>query len=234
MNGNGRTLLSTTSFPLQAGKIEIDTFDYTIIKGLPVSEHRFVIKKMLADNRSCRLDTYNDLSGSMESDPANGKNEQDCLMTDGSLVFDGNNGVYYINLYNSTLTRYDTSLRRTYEGSTIDKTRTKPLVHYDAARKSNNFISPHRIINYCSAADMDNLFVLSAAQAGNDLQSTFERHTPLDVYDATTGAYQSSYHLEDVSINSVRGIRVSQDILFIITDRSLYLYKHKNTLYAQQ
>jgi hypothetical protein len=189
---------------------------------------------MLSDNTSCRLVAYNALTGSQTEDSAINVNEQDCLATDGSLAYDGKNGVYFINLYNSTIIRYDTSLHRIYKSHTIDKTRTKPLVHYDALRKRNNFISPHRIINYCTAADTDNLFVLSAAQAGNDLQSTFAHHAPLDVYDAATGSYIESYHLENIPINDVRGMHLSQDILFIITGQSLYLYNHKNTLYAQQ
>jgi outer membrane protein assembly factor BamB len=234
MNGNGHTILKKKSFPKHDGTNEIDTLNFTILKGLPVSDHHFVMKKMLHDNTSCRIISYNTTTGIQKEITADKKDLEDCLVTDGSLFYDENNGVYFINLYNSTITRFDTSLHRIYESSTIDKTRTMPLVQYNAARKSNNFISPHRIINYCSTADTNTLYVLSAAMAGNDLHSTFARNTPLDLYHASTGNYKESFHLEDISINAVRGIRINGDILFVVADRFLYLYNFKNMPYAQQ
>ena len=231
LTGNSRTVLKQTLFPTKAGQTIVDTMLFGITKGLPLHGSRMVIKKPVGYKSGCRLFIYDAFSRISKEDTVSFLNFGDCLTSDGHLAYDGKNAVYYVNTYNSSFTKFDTSLHRVFLKNTIDGTQTLPTVKYDAATKSESFRGPHRIINQFIAADPNHLFVLSGVMANNDLHSTFTNHVPIDIYNANSGAYELSFHLENININRMKGFKISHNILFIITDSYLYLYNYKNALH---
>lgn len=233
VNGNGRTLLKHRRFPLPESEITIDTFGFAIISGRPLAGNSLVLKKIMGDGFNCKLIAYNTLTGYCKEKKIPGLEQLDCLAADNCFAYDGVNAIYFINLYNSRVMKLDTALTRIYEKYTIDKNYQLPLVANDSVTKSQNFISPHRIINYCAAADTQHLFVLSAVAATNDMHSTFVNHNPIDLYNTRTGDYEGSFHLEDVNINTVKGLAISKDTLFIVVGQYLYMYDYKKILHEK-
>lgn len=228
INGNGRTLLKKPGFPAQNNTETVVPLGFTAVKGLPFGGSKSIVRKMTDSTPGCRLAIYDAASNTLLQDRwAKDQFNDDCLSTDGTIANDGHGGIYYVNLYNSRLIRFDSLMNLVFENNTIDKTKTLPSVKFDSANKSYNFFSPHRIKNYASVADSNFLYILSVAGASNDLNSVFNNNSPLDVYDAKTGAYIKSYHLEGVNINSVNGIQVKGNAIYLLSGKELNIFHYK-------
>jgi hypothetical protein len=226
LNGNGRNVIKKYGFPVRDEKEVVDSFRFTVMKTHSFADTRLIVRKSSDTFRSCNLGIYNAASNSYVQEKwPKSKFNTDCLSTDGSFAYDGANGFYYVNLYNSRIIKFDSSMNMIFENNTIDDTRSYPVVKFDSAKKSYNFFSPHRIINYCVAADSSRIFVISTATATNDLRSTSSKNTPLDVYSAANGSYLYSRHLQDVNINRVGDLKQKNGLLYMIYGKELLIFK---------
>ncbi|MBL7728276.1 MAG: hypothetical protein JNM68_11340 [Dinghuibacter sp.] len=226
LNGNGKSILRKKGFPLPNAAEIIQNIDFSVIKSLPYRDGKIMLRIMENNGPGCRLGIYDVASKNLVLDEwPKDKFNNDCLSTDGGVAFDGVSAFYYVNYYNSRVIRFNSSMSKIYEVQTIDKTKTLPAVRFDSANKSQNFFSPHRIINPFCAADTAALYVLSAVSADNDFASSFRNNTPIDIYAAQTGAYRYSRHLSGININNVKDMKVAFNQLYLVTGKQINIYK---------
>lgn len=225
LNGNGRTLLRNEQFSRGGGEGLIQPVEFSGVRALPLGGDKLMVR-IIADTSGqyCRMAVYSVKQKKLIVDrwPKRDIN-CDCLSTDGTFAYGGNGIIFYINYYNSRVLKFDSTLQPVTEYATIDNQRSLPTVQFDAAKKTNRFYSPHRIVNAFAAADTNYLYVLSYASASNDLNSVINSNAPLDRYSVKTGEYAGSYHLEDVNIDEVNDMKIKDGIAYLLIDNDKLL-----------
>lgn len=224
-NGNGKTLLHKEQFPTENDRQMIKRVNFNVVRALPLGSDKLLLRIMADTNgQYCRMAVYSPEQDRHTVDMWSQRDINcDCLGTDGIFAYSGNGTIFYVNYYNSRVLKFDSTLRPVTEYATIDNQKSLPTVRFNAAKKTSQFYSPHRIVNAFAAADTNYLYVLSYASASNDLNSVINSNAPLDRYSVKTGEYAGSYHLEDVNIDEVNDMKIKDGTAYLLVDNDKLL-----------
>lgn len=147
------------------------------------------------------------------------------LSTDGLLLFNNIDKLFYVNHYNSEISQFDTTLNLIRKITSIDSTKKLPTVFYNPHNKTYKFSSPNIIVNNSAAANSKYLVINSLKRADNE-NFTHYRDNCIDIYFSKTGLYKSTFHIQNKYGSEIIDMKLYENnILLVLTNKSLLFLK---------
>ncbi|MCD0488321.1 hypothetical protein LPB86_08775 [Pedobacter sp. MC2016-14] len=143
---------------------------------------------------------------------------------DGLLIYNSNNSkIIYMNYYRGEFLTLDTNLALLYKGKTIDtvlnptiKTGISNIKTQDGNNtKQLTLSTPPKFVNKFISSSNNNIFILSALKADNEVGSE-RTHNTIDVYDIKTGTYKYSFYIPNYQGRKLDQFKIIDHTLFAI------------------
>lgn len=159
------------------------------------------------------------------------------ISTDGFLVFSKTaSRIFYVEQFRNRFYCLDTSLNLVYKNSSID-TVSAGRIHISEQKlndSTNKYIPTNsRVsVNDGCAVDDKYLLIVSAMRSDNQTIREFNLHVNIDVYTIDSGIYIGSLSLVKPEKEKFKSLKIDEDMIWILFDKSISSYK-KQTLLNQ-
>jgi hypothetical protein len=198
------------------------------IDAVPISPALIALKSYSTKDSSVEVATLTTKPPYLEFKPTVLEKQIDGFFcVDGTLLRDKEqNRMVYVYGYRNEYIVTDTSFKSINRYHTIDTFSRAPILVSDVKSKNYSTISsPAQRNNLASSIADGKLFIRSPHLASNENKVSFQKGSPIDVYDINNGQYLYSFHLESLHGKSPTDFIVVNDFLLAIEDHYLTLYR---------
>ncbi len=225
--GNSGHVFFCTEFSENSfAKKEQLNFNYS--HAVIINRSDIIFRKTDSSKKNCVFVKYNlDNHKVIDSNYLYPKINDGGLSTDGLLLFNQIDRLFYVNYYNSEITQFDTALTLLKKISTIDETKKLPTVFFNSQKKAYKFSTPNVIVNNIACVNSQYLIVNSLKRADNENFTRFKDNY-IDVYTANNGLYKFSFHISSKYGAEVIDMKLFENnVMVVLTNESLVFLKIK-------
>ena len=148
------------------------------------------------------------------------------LSVDGRLLYNNELKLfYYIYFYRNEIICFDSSLNIKYRSFTIDSTTyAKVQFRHVAAGNYTSLSVPPPFVNKTACVKGNFIYISATMRSRNEKEDAGKTNSTIDVYDAKSGRYQSSFYLPDYQEHKVSDMGIYDDQLLVIQGTFLSLF----------